>query len=378
MSFARAIALALVLVSRLAAQLPPEVQTDLYLLEARKAVEQQDFDGARKALERLYSLGVMPGLAHTEAFYFQIAQVARRAGYNARAVQFATRYLETFGREGEHYSDALELLAAAQAETFHSGRMCEGKSVGSSCWLKLSSHPSCYVWNSSLQEAKNDSWSGECQDGLAQGEGTLTGEAVGDKMETTGYMVDGKRQGRWTVRHANGAVLEGPYLDGKRHGRWTVRSLDGIVAEVPYVDGKQRGQWTILSANGDVLEGPYVDGKWQGQWTLRFANGAIHEGPYINGKKQGRWVLRYAEGDVHEGLYVDGKRHGQWVLRHADGGIHEGRYVDGKMHGRWTLRYANGDVSEGPYVDDKRHGQWTISIGGQITNRIKYKQGVPE
>ena len=373
---------------------------DLYLLEARKAVEQQDFDEARKALERLYSLGTMPSLTQPEAYYFQIAQLARRAGYQTRAAQFATRYLETAGREGEHYSEALELLAAAQAETFRSDRMCEGKAEGSACWLELSSQPSCHVWKSYPQEGENVSWSGECQDGLAQGEGTLTEEAGGVKTETTGYLVDGKRQGRWTVRLANGGVLEGPFVDGKRHGRWTARSPDGFL-EVPYVDGKQRGQSTIRSANGDVHEGPYVDGKWQGRWTMRYANGNVYEGPYVDNKRQGRWTertangdvsegpyvddkrhgrwtVRFVKGDVEEGPYVDGKRQGRWTMRLANGGVAEGPYLDGKQHGRWTMRSPDGIVAEGPYVNGKRHGQWTIWIGGQITNRIEYKQGVPE
>ena len=377
MSFARAIALTLVLASRLVAQLPPEVQMDLYLLEARKAVEQQDFDGARKALERLYSLGMMPGLAHAEAFYFQIAQVARRAGYQTRAVQFATRYLETAGREGEHYSDALELLAVAQAETFRADRTCEGKEEGSACWLELSSHPSCHVWNTKLQERETASWSGECQDGLAQGAGTLTWKRPVDETESTGYLVDGKRQGRWTVRTPDGIVAEGPYVDDKPHGQWTIHFSYGSVHQGPFVDGEQQGRWTVRTAKGFVAEGPYVNNKRQGQWTERFADGDVHEGPYVDGKRQGRWTKRSANGDVEEGSYVDDERQGRWTHRYSDGRVEEGPYVDGKQHGRWTVRSPDGISAEGSYVDGKRNGQWTFWIGGQIT-RIRFKQGVPE
>ena len=355
MSFARGIALTLALAARLAAQLPPEVQIDLYLLEARKAVEQQDFDGARKALERLYSLETMPGLAHPEAFYFRSAQVSRQAGYQTRAAEFATRYLETAGREGEHYSDALELLAAAQAEMFHADRTCKGKAEGSACWLKLSSHASCHIWNSYLQEGETVSWSGECQDGLAQGAGTLTWKRNGGQTESTGHLVD-----------------------GKMHGRWTVQSPDGIVAEGPFVDGKRHGQWALRSANGDVSEGPYVDGKRHGRWTQRLADGNVVEVPYLNGKQRGRWTLRYPDGRIREGSYVDGKRHGQWTVRLANRGVVEGPYVDDKMHGWWTMRSPDGIVAEGPFVDGKRHGWWTYRVGGQITNRINFKQGVPE
>ena len=264
---------------------------DLYLLEARKAVEQQDFDEARKTLERLYSLAMMPGQAHPEVFYFQIAQVARRAGYQTRAAQFATRYLETAGREGEHYSDALELLAVAQAETFHADRTCEGKEEGSACWLELSSHPSCHVWNPKLQERETASWSGECQDGLAQGAGTLTWKRPVDETESTGYLVNGKRQGRWTERFADGDVQEGPYVDGKRNGQWTVRSVNGDVEEGSYVDGERQGRWTVRSANGDVEEGSYVDGKMHGRWTVRSPDGISAEGSYVDGKRNGQWTF---------------------------------------------------------------------------------------
>ena len=240
----------LALAASLSAQLPPLVQMDLYLLKARKAIEQEDYGEARKTLERLRSLETTHDQTPPEAFYFRYAQMARLAGFNARAVQYATRYLEMAGRKGGHYSDALELLNAAQAGMFSTDRTCGGKPKGSACWMELSSHPSCYLY---LQAGATASWSGECRDGLAQGEGTLTWSFDGSSGKSTGLHMDGKRYGPWTERYTEGSVMEGPYVYGKQHGPWTVRYADGVVAEDPYVNDKFHGQWTTYSKDGTVL-----------------------------------------------------------------------------------------------------------------------------
>ena len=83
-----------------AAQLPPEIQADRYLLAARQAIERQDFTAAQTALDKMSSLETEKGLKLPEEFYFRSAQVAHQTGRPARAVQMVTRYLEFVGRDG--------------------------------------------------------------------------------------------------------------------------------------------------------------------------------------------------------------------------------------------------------------------------------------
>ena len=90
-----------------------------------------------------------------------------------------SKYLSA-GRGSEFYKEALALLIKIEEieeelEKELGGlqvtpeNMCEGKPVGSSCWMALIDQPECYVWNSDLQKDETVTWSGACSDGFAQG-----------------------------------------------------------------------------------------------------------------------------------------------------------------------------------------------------------------
>ena len=101
-----------------AAQLPPDIEADRYLVEAERHIGTGDHASAKVALDRILALQAAHELVLPEAFWFQYAQVAYQAGLDEAVVEAATRYLTTVGREGAHYQEALELLdrAAARAE----------------------------------------------------------------------------------------------------------------------------------------------------------------------------------------------------------------------------------------------------------------------
>ena len=235
---------------------------------------------------------------------------------------------------------------------------CAGTAEGAECWEELADKPGCHVWDSRYIPEQTVIWSGRCAGGVIVGEGALVWTKDGQSREWTGTALDGRRQGHWVGRFADGNVQEGPFVDGKRHGHWVRRGADGGVAEGPYVDGKVHGHWVLRFADGDVAEGLIVDGKRRGHWVLRFASGTVGEGPFVDGTRHGHWVRREADGDVQEGPFVDGTRHGHWVVRFASGTVEEGPFVDGTRHGHWVRREADGDVAEGPYVDGTRHGHW--------------------
>jgi formylglycine-generating enzyme required for sulfatase activity len=98
-----------------AAQLPPDMEADRYLVEAERHIETGDQAAAQAALDRILALQAAHDLALPEAFWFQYAQVASQAGLYGAAVEAATRYLTTVEREGAHYRAALELLDQAAA-----------------------------------------------------------------------------------------------------------------------------------------------------------------------------------------------------------------------------------------------------------------------
>ena len=362
------------------AQLPPEIQADRYLLAARQAIERQDFAGAQAALDKMSLLETEQGLELPEEFYFRSAQVAQQTVRPGRAVQMVTRYLEMAGRDGKHYIEALELLNAAEAETFNAAQTCEGKSKGSECWKELANQPGCHVWDEYLLPDQTVTWTGECAESLAQGAGTLKWVSDGGKntTESSGRIESGKHHGRWKIRDSNGHVHEGPYEQGKRHGQWVIQwaddngDLSGNKSEGPFVDGKRQGLWTARWTDGSIEKRPFVDGKIHGQLTGRDADGDTWEFEYVEGKKHGQFTQRTADGKVSsQGPFVEDQKHGAWTER-----VWKGTYVEGKRHGRWIKRDSDGDIEEeGSYVEGKRHGDWVEYLRDKIWERGSYLEG---
>ena len=391
-----------------AAQLPPEIMADRYLLRAERLMAEKDYKAALKAMNKIVALQKEHDLTLPEKFHYRYARVAFSAGSIKTAMDSVNKYLAATGRKGEFYREALELLdqvepiqtlldeyeypnqverliaekdyeAALQAmnkivalqkehdftlpKEFRSKyaqlerftQPCTGQPEGTACWMEVANQPGCYVWDDYLYTDETVTWTAECSGGLAQGEGTLTW-AGSNENSGTGRLQDGQRHGHWVLRGEDGTVFKGPYVDGKRHGHWVLRYANGNVAEGPYVEGKQHGDWVLRYANGNVVEVTMVEGK-AGHWVERFADGRVDEGPMVEGKQHGHWVERFADGNVAEGPYVEGKKHGHWVVRFAIGGVLEGPYVEGKQHGDWLFRYANGNVVEVTMVEGKA-GNW--------------------
>ena len=262
---------------------------------------------------------------------------------------------------------------------------CAGLEKGAKCWKETANQRGCHVWDTYLITEQTVTWSGACRGGVASGRGTLVWTREGKSTEQAGALARGKKQGKWTIRYANGTAMEGSYVngkangrfviryakggvhegeavDGQKHGRWVERSKHGTVYEGPYVRGKKHGQWVHRGKDGGVSEGPYVKGKRHGKWVERTVGkyGSAREGTYENGKRHGRWVIRENDGDSSEGTYQNGKKHGRWVERSVGkyGAVREGTYENGKRLGRWVIRYKDGGSEEGTYVNGERHGKW--------------------
>ena len=97
-----------------AAQLPPDVMVDKYLLEAKMLSEEKDHRGALEAMDRIVALQKEHDLTLPEAFPFHYAPTALAAGSVQATIDSANRYLTAAGREGKYYREALELLVKAE------------------------------------------------------------------------------------------------------------------------------------------------------------------------------------------------------------------------------------------------------------------------
>ena len=99
----------------LAGQLPPEIQVDRYILQAERAIQEQDYLGAKTAMDKILELQEQHDWELEEKFFFRYADVAERLGFHETAVKFLMQYLTAAGQDGEFYREALELLSTAEA-----------------------------------------------------------------------------------------------------------------------------------------------------------------------------------------------------------------------------------------------------------------------
>ena len=251
----------------MAAQLPPEIMVDRYLLRADRLMEANDPKGALEIIGKIVALQREHGLTLPDEFHFKHARIALSAGKVQDAIDAVNKYLLEAGREGKFYREALELLDEVeqreQIQTWiGTDKLCAGQPKSTSCWMEVTGRPGCYVWNPNLQPDETVTWTGGCSGGRAQGVGTLKWVYDGGKKtsESTGGLTDGKMHGQWVLRFEDGQVEEGPFVDGKMHGQWVRRFADGQVEEGPFVDDKKHGQWVIRKADGDIRYVAYEDG----------------------------------------------------------------------------------------------------------------------
>lgn len=271
------------------AQLPPEILLDQLLLRVERLVQADNLDAAVVAMEEVFTLGAEHDLELPPGLHFEHADAASAVGLLGAAKASVAEYLTAVGREGESYEDALILLEDVDGILERrNAPECSLEPEGAACWMELTGHPGCYVWNPEPQPDETAVWTGDCSAGFAQGPGTLTWAYPDGEQEHEGNQRYGHPHGESVIRDGAGWMDEGPFRFGKRHGQWIETTADGAVLEGPYVDGEENGHWVLkFTDDRGTQEGPYVDGQMHGHWVQRFASGSVGEGPYVDGERNG-------------------------------------------------------------------------------------------
>ena len=99
-----------------AADLPPEIQADRYLVQAERQIQAGDHAEALTTLDKIVALQADHGLVVPSAFWFKYAQASQDAERFAQAAESATRYLTEAGQQGQYYMAALQILDASSQE----------------------------------------------------------------------------------------------------------------------------------------------------------------------------------------------------------------------------------------------------------------------
>ena len=76
-----------------AAQLPPEIMADRYLVQAERLMNQKDYKAALEAMEKIVALQKEHDLKLPGEFHFKYAQVALSAGLLEAAIDSVSKYL---------------------------------------------------------------------------------------------------------------------------------------------------------------------------------------------------------------------------------------------------------------------------------------------
>ena len=113
---------------------------------------------------------------------------------------------------------------------------------GPACWIEIENQPGCFLWNPNPQTDELVTWSGSCHGGLLDGHGTIRWSFDDGESSNTGTYVDGKENGVWSVKQANGIEDKGPYVDGKKNGVWVIKQPDGITWTQTWADGERHGE----------------------------------------------------------------------------------------------------------------------------------------
>ena len=99
---------------QVAAELPPDIMVDKYLLQAEQFIAKKSYRAAFKAINKIVALQRKHNLTLPDEFHFKYARVALSADSIKTAINLVNKYLAAAGREGEFYKEALELLNEAE------------------------------------------------------------------------------------------------------------------------------------------------------------------------------------------------------------------------------------------------------------------------
>ena len=294
-------------------QLPPQVLLDQLLLRIDRLVEADDLDAAVQTMEEALALAAEHELELPPDFRFEQARVAFAVGLLVTAKESVTAYLTVASREAESYAEAVALLEDTdRILERRDAPECSPLPEGSACWMELTSHPGCYVWNPAPRAMEAAMWAGECSAGFAQDPGTLTWKKRSFGIQIAAYRDRASAERMVRLLAARG--FEG-YVEGTPAGIFRVRvgQFETRGAARPLAQRLESERFLTLvsldstspTRNG---HGEMRHGRMHGHWLWRWPNGQIQEGPYMSGEKHGRWRTAFPDGEVTYEQFVRGVR----------------------------------------------------------------------
>jgi hypothetical protein len=123
----------------------------------------------------------------------------------------------------------------------------------------------CKVANPFPRPGETITWSGECKDGLAQGQGVLQWYLDGQEDDRyEGNLELGWAEGHGVLVRLDGSKYEGDWKQSQQHGNGRFEAPDGSWYEGQWKDGKPHGQGQYRRPDGKIFIGVWIDGVYEG------------------------------------------------------------------------------------------------------------------
>lgn len=117
----------------------------------------------------------------------------------------------------------------------------------------------------------------------------------------SGEFQDGKPHGWGRMKYRDGVVYEGGWRQGIAHGKGRMIMPSGTEVEAIFLQGRPSGRGRITTRFGKHFEGKFLQGTRHVEGKLTFPSGAVYEGAIKNGKAFGSGKYTDKEGNVQTG-----------------------------------------------------------------------------
>jgi len=216
---------------------------------------------------------------------------------------------------------------------------------------------SVYVWGVPFRV----SWSGDCADGRASGEGVLESEDPKGKTHYEGGMRAGKMHGQGTATLPDGQTISGVFNDGIVEGQVIYTSSNGMHYEGRWSNGAPEGEGTATWPSGIIYSGNWHGGKESGVGTMKDpSTNTTYQGEFLEGKRNGHGTVIYSNGSTATVEWKAGVPNGHGEFTSTLGDHFEGEFRDGKMNGHGIMLSHTGARYEGEWRDGFPDGEGTL------------------
>jgi len=156
----------------------------------------------------------------------------------------------------------------------------------------------------------------------------------------SGEMLDGKLQGKGSIRWGNSAIYEGSFESGLAHGIGRFVYADGSVYEGQFSNGMLSGFGKLTDASNGVYEGEFQEDEisGNGHWTTKEFE---YQGELKESRFNGQGKVEYPDGSSYIGAFSAGEFHGAGLYTSSSGDVFSGQFERSQFTGHGFFTSAN-------------------------------------